>query len=585
MAHVMSLGAADQALQAPRITIRHGTTVFLALFGLALAIRLIGIDWHGYHPDENPRAAARVLAGDLTVESFYPPLFDYLIAAAYVALYAIGRVASWWDSTTAFRDAYFSDPLVFYLASRVVTAILSAFLAPLTFVFGIVHGISSRSAALAGAAAALIPGSIFWAHIAKSDVALAPAFLLVGIAASLVIARPGQRGRQALLALAIALAVSIKHSAIFFLGPLMLLMLVISTQQPHPGRLAAAWLISLIGAAILWVPLNIGIILDPEPFLAAQRVQAIMSLRSSDPGGTMAAVMATLTSADTGLPIYLILLWALIPLPLLLVSPAAGRPFVRMMLIVQAATALAMLMLVYLGGIRQPTNLWLPYISLIAVTILLTLAAYLDRPPGRERGVAFGLMLLCVVSFSMRTMPIVQQAIVPPNAAVIARHIRSIAAPGARILSAVDLSSSLPVSRDSYTEQRARHERLARKYGVTLPPSSRPLVPDPAGAYTIVPFPFVIGGLESVPPDQVTTVVAYAWPLQPEEWQLNHWQERGFRYVVADRAGHNHPVQAYRSFYRELAARCRTHAQVRTAKPLFWEQDVAIYDCAVASRS
>ena len=97
MAHVMSLGAPDRALQAPRITIRHGTTVFFALFGLTLAIRLIGIDWHGYHPDENPRAAARVLAGDLTVESFYPPLFDYLIAVAYVALYAIGRVASWWD--------------------------------------------------------------------------------------------------------------------------------------------------------------------------------------------------------------------------------------------------------------------------------------------------------------------------------------------------------------------------------------------------------------------------------------------------------------------------------------------------------
>lgn len=578
----MSLATPRRAPQVRRTATKRNAIVFFALFAFALAIRLIGIDWHGYHPDENPRAAARVLAGDLSVESFYPPLFDYLIAVAYAALYVLGRALSWWNSTAAFRDAYFNDPLRFYLTSRFVTAILSSLLSPLTFVFGIVHGISWRASALAGAAAALIPGSVFWAHIAKSDVALAPAFLFAAIAASLMTAQPEQRSRQALLALAIALAVSIKHSAVFFIVPLLLLVMATSLRQTRPGRLAAAWLTSLIGAAILWVPMNIGILLDPEHFLAAQRVQALMSVRSSGIRETMAAVIATLTSTDTGLPIYLIGLWALVP-PLLVgvvVAPPSGQQFVRAILVVQAATIIAMLMLVYLGGIRQPTNLWLPYTSLIAVTLVLVIAAYLDRPARFERVTAAGLMAFCVIAFSVRTFAIVQQATAKPNGAVIAGHIRSIAAPGTRILSAIDLSSSLPISPASHNEQRARHERLAAKYGVALQPSGRPLMPEATGAYTVVPFPFVIGGLENVPPDQVTTVVAYAWPLQPEEWRLSHWQERDFRYVVADKAGHTHPVPAYRSFYRELAARCRTLAQVRTARPLFWEHDVNVYDCS-----
>lgn len=569
----------------PGNTIWRDILMFLGLFAAAAAFRLIGLDWDSYHPDENPSAAARVLTGQLSVSSFYPPLLDYLTALAYAALYVVGRALSWWPSAEAFRAAYFEDRDTFYLTSRLVTTALSALIAPLTFLLAITHGVSRLGAIVAGAAAALIPGSVFWAHIAKSDVALAPAFLFVVIASSAVVRRPSDKWRTMLLGLAIALAISVKHSAIFFVAPFLLVTLFSSRQWRTELPSLRTALIIALSVLLFWIPLNIGIVIDPQTFLDAQLVQTSMSVRSSEIWSSVDATVTALTSADAGLPHWLLPLWVAAVVALVL-WPAIPQPqlqFRNVMLTFAGATAFAVIVLAYLGGARQPTNLWLPYASLMAVLILVVAAAVLDRATTTSRVVASGVLAVTIAAFVLRLVPIVNQSVAPSNGERVAGVIKSALPPGSAVLSAIDLEPWLPISPASAMEQRARHERLARKYDIQLPPPDRPLPPNRADAYKVVPFPFVFGGLEALEEDQVKTVVAYAWPLQPDEWRLDYWRERGYHYVVADGGGRTHPVEAYRSFYQELDARCERVADVPSSKPLYWEQDILVYNCAPAA--
>jgi hypothetical protein len=554
--------------------------LFLGIFAAAAAIRLVGLDWDGYHPDENPRAGARVLTGQLSVSSFYPPLLDYLTAMAYAALYVIGRALSWWSSSDAFRAAFFEDRDTFYLTARLVTTALSALIAPLTFLLALTHNVSRAGAVLAGAGAALIPGSVFWAHIAKSDVALAPAFLFVVIATSALVRHPSDWRRTMLLGLAIALAVSVKHSAVFFVAPFLLITLFSSRQWRRQPLSVRTFLTIALSALLFWVPLNIGIVIDPRPFLDAQLVQTSMSVRSSGLAASIGATVVAMTSADAGLPLWLLLLWVVAVVALIRWSATPRPQFRNVMLTFAAATAFAAIVLAYLGGARQPTNLWLPYVSLMAVLILVVASASLDLATTKSRFAAIGVLVLCLAAFSWRLVPIVNQAVAPSNGERVAAVIKSALPQGAAVFSAIDLNPWLPLSPAGAIEQRTRNERLANKYNIQLPPPDGPLPPARADAYKVFPFPFVFGGLETLKPDEVKTVVPYAWPLQPEEWRLDYWRERGYHYVVADAGGRSHPVEAYRLFYQELDVRCQRVAEIPTSKPLYWEQDILVYNCA-----
>src|SRR5208283_409788 len=99
--------------------------LFLYLF--ALLLRLLIVDGVGVQFDENPGAAAKVLTGVLTDNiQFYPPLLNYLTAAAYLLYYCIGRMIGWWASSSEFRAAYFADKMQFIVIGRVVVAAFSA---------------------------------------------------------------------------------------------------------------------------------------------------------------------------------------------------------------------------------------------------------------------------------------------------------------------------------------------------------------------------------------------------------------------------------------------------------------------------
>jgi hypothetical protein len=96
---------------------RFGKTeawIFLALFAVALGLRLIGLDYGYFHGDERVNDAAKVLAGQLVPgQHFYPPFINYLNAVALVALFPVGLLSGWWEGAGDFRAAYFIDPTPF----------------------------------------------------------------------------------------------------------------------------------------------------------------------------------------------------------------------------------------------------------------------------------------------------------------------------------------------------------------------------------------------------------------------------------------------------------------------------------------
>jgi len=77
---------------------------FVVLFLVALAIRCIGLSWGGIDSDEDISDPAKVLTGQLIpTYHYYPPLLNYLTAAGYVVLYAIGIPMRLWRTTAEFR--------------------------------------------------------------------------------------------------------------------------------------------------------------------------------------------------------------------------------------------------------------------------------------------------------------------------------------------------------------------------------------------------------------------------------------------------------------------------------------------------
>ena len=94
----------------------RGRVPLLALFGLALVLRLVGIGFGLpalYHPDEpayvlQALAAGRGLPNGLTFAD--PPLFKYVLLAEDAAAFAVGRIAGAYASPDAFVAWFRADP-------------------------------------------------------------------------------------------------------------------------------------------------------------------------------------------------------------------------------------------------------------------------------------------------------------------------------------------------------------------------------------------------------------------------------------------------------------------------------------------
>ena len=163
---------------------------------------------------------------------------------------------------------------------------------------------------------ALLPASIFWAHIAKSDNALGPAFLLAFLTAFRLHEEPTRVSRQIALGSAIAIALSFKHSAVFLLTPILLVLFIATmlSRNTYPVVIRA-WVSIALTTILVWIPLNIGILLNIGGFVDSQVVQSQMSLRSSSLAESVAAWFAVITSRDAGIPfLVLLIFWACIPI-------------------------------------------------------------------------------------------------------------------------------------------------------------------------------------------------------------------------------------------------------------------------------
>jgi 4-amino-4-deoxy-L-arabinose transferase-like glycosyltransferase len=556
--------------------------IIVGLFLFAFVLRVIGIDWGGAHDDENPAAAAKVLTGQLTADQqYYPPLLNYLTAVGYGILYVAGRAFGWWDSSAGFREAYFVDKTPFLIVSRAIVTALSATAAPLGAILALDHELRRRDAIIVGILVALMPGAIYWAHIAKSDSGLGPAYLLILLTAFRLLDRIESRARAIGFAAALAIAVSFKQSAIFFIVPIAFILggaaLWGSQHRPLKSVLRALAIVVVTGIA-LWIPLNIGIVLNPQGFFDAQVVQSQMSVRSADIMTTAQAWSASITHAVSGIPTATLILWPIVVgAALTAVKTAAVRFRITATAI---ATIVGMIVIAAIAGTRQLPYLYLPYTTLIVAA--LAIAALVVMQTARlPLKIAISVALLGVAAlFAVRATDTLRQTLAPSIATSLATAITQIAPPNARILSPIKLDGRLPISSLSEDEDRARHEKLAQKYRVKLPPVAAESIRAAPDGYIVRDYPWVIGGLETVDPDTIKVVLPFAWPLQREEWMLDYWRARGFTlFVVKNARLFDSPVPAYRAFFRALRATCRPVARIDGRRPIFGEEDAILYRC------
>jgi hypothetical protein len=566
--------------------VRIGLWWLVGLFLLALAIRCIGLLWGGIDSDEDISDPAKVLTGRLIpAYHYYPPLLNYLTAAGYLVLYAIGVPMRLWRSTAEFRAAFFDNPSPFLLVLRLVVSVTGAVAAPLSAAIAARLGLSRRSCLLVGVASALLPISVWRSHIGKQDLGVAVSALLA-VWAMVRYAQELQRVPVVWFGVAVALAVSFKQSAVFVVAPLgvALLLLARRTGQSWP-RLAQHSLIAVAVGIIVWVPLNVGVWLDWSNFLDYQKVLAAMHVQESGFRETFEAVWPRLTDRFSGptLPLFVGFL----------VAPLFWRR--RDIFLIWASTVVSVILTAAISGTRADVQLYVPQAVLIGTIGIMTWIWMAGRKDWSRWPGMVGLVSAFVVLVA-GSLEVDRQALATPIHTRVAEALRKVDGIGQRRILATDVPlTGLPVAGNADRDVTERDERLAQKYGVTLPPRYRPYPPE-EGRYYIRALPWAISGLERFNEKDVKVVKPFAWPVQPEEWRLDYWLNKGFTvFVIRDEAAWLSPpdrpcssgspsladcymrVDAYRQFHEEIHDRCTLVASIPADRPLFEEQDTKIY--------
>ncbi|MFM9995275.1 MAG: phospholipid carrier-dependent glycosyltransferase [Phycisphaerales bacterium] len=564
-----SIGAGDRSADPVRLGVRLLALLLLA----ALAPRVTGILWGGVHPDENIGMSAKVLTGQLIPDfHYYPPFLNYLCAAAFAGLYAAGRLLGFWWSAAEFRELYFVDQRPFLFAARAVTVLVGALAAPIAALVVAQLGVRRWGCVVIGLLVAVVPVHVQYSHFSKADADLATAVLAVAWAALRCTDRAPTLGALALLAVTIGLAGSFKHSAILFVGPLMLGVGFHWAVREGAGYRTAAIRLAGIGVASLglWCVLNVGAVLDLSEFIRYQRVQALMSVKEWSPTDSVLGTGGVLVGFWTGPGVLMVVAWAAMPFVL---KGFAAR-------LLWGASLAGLVAVGALVGRRAPEYLFLPSTLLVVTLGGAALVSLASRPRAEAR---WGGRLALATAFllgALGTARLALEAVAPTQTGQVATLIRSIGAPGeVRILAHETALLGVPVSEEAMRDQMARHVRLAERYSVTLPAQAERPGPEPAGAYYALPIPYAIGGLEEYDESQVDTIVPFAWPLQPEEFDLDRWIAAGFNvFVVAHEDSMlRSPVGVYREFFASIRERCDLVGVVPAGKPRFLESELKVY--------
>jgi hypothetical protein len=535
--------------------------------------------------DENWGASVRVLTGDPSGGTSQTlPLVNYLNAASFVPLYAVGRLVGVWHGPADFRAQYFLDKTPFIFAGRFVQACLGATTAVLAALIAGRLGLSRRSSLLVGAMVAIYPMNVWLSHSAKTDTGVAFGVLLLAWSILRKLDHPASKGADALIGLALAVVVSFKQTAILIAPPLLLGMTALlrwDGDRPWPG-IARGLVVSLAACVLAWIPMNWGVLLDIKNFLEWQRFTLVtVELRQPASAYHMAELaVRELAGNLQGLTPAGLLVWLFAPLV------RRDRKF-RML---WGSSAFAYVAINVAHGRPIDPRYYFPFDQL-AFTLGCVAAASLLERTGVSRAtglVATAAVLACA---GVGSFEVVRQAMATPMGARCSEVIEAIAEPERdKILAAAPYMLGVPISEAAASEDRERHERLGRKYGVTLPekPPERLRRRDRvARGYHVRSIPYSLGGdpnREGSLSWRTKQIMPYWWPIQEEEWDLDYWTTRGFDIFMLIEGGgfsgsgvvvHDEPL--YRTFHEAIEKRCELVATLPTSRDLFGERTVRIY--------
>lgn len=550
----------------------------MILFVVAFLLRAIGAWWGAPYGDERPGYAAKVLVGQLVPsDHYYPPLLYYVDAVAFGVLFVLGRLLVVWHTTAEFRDAFFQYPELFTVTCRIVVAALAGAAAPLAALAARKLGAPWRLAFIVGLVIALQPVNVWWGHVSKPQMPMTTGVFAMAVALLHALDHPTRRAPWLLLGGAIAVAVAFKHTAAFFALTMTVSLIIAQlTRDRIPLKELIIRGVGLgVVAAVIWAPLSIGVLLDFENFLAYQKIQALMSKREAPILESLGVLLPILVSTLEGAT------W-----PGLLLAVAA--PFVERTAkhVTLFASNLAALAIVEsIAATRVTPGLLLPFTGLF----LLQGASFAACRAADERARSAWLGRIglgaCLLATAWGSAEVLRQALLAPTSKRVAEVVQALGAPGEiKVLASRRTGVGLTISHSAMREERLRHERLAAKYGVDLPPQAEERAKprgDQSLAYHIVEFPWVIHGLEVYDEEELKGKVrSMAWPLQKEEWKLDYWRSRGFEVFVVDDSGLIDTVPIYRAFFEELFGEAERIARIESPRPLFFEPSVSVYRIA-----
>jgi hypothetical protein len=544
------------------------------LFLVALILRITGL--LGFVAlDENWAVPVRVLVGELSpYVNFYPPLFAYLCAGCYVLMFVVGRLTGVWYSTADFRAQYFIDPTPFIFIGRLLSAFLGALAVPLAVLLARRLSLSWKSALLVGLMVCLLPVDVFLSHIGKSDAAAASAVLLLAWSVLRKIEEPDARSADFLMGLAAALAVSFKQTAtLVVLSSIAGMVLVLgSWNRMPPARIARGLVITLATAAVSWIPMNIGTVLAPGNYLEYQALLGQMYSKRDPLVQTMAHLAEVLRNNVSG--------YTPIGLAAAMIAPLCRRD--RNFLVLWVSALFALVTFAIVASRRIVLQHYLPSGVLFFTLGCIAVVSLLERRGfWRVAGLLGSSALLGFTIFG--SFQVVTQALRPPLRIQLAEAIKKSCQPEGDKILAATADLGLPISPEASRQERSRHERLAAKYGVELPkqpPERERALDRHAGGYHIRSFPWSMGGMEELSPEEAKIIKPFAWPIQQEEWKLDYWIAQGFNiYVVGDEGTLlRHPVEEYRSFINQIKQSCDLMDVIPCTRPLF---DQALSDYRV----
>jgi hypothetical protein len=291
-------------------------------------------------------------------------------------------------------------------------------------------------------------------------------------------------------------------------------------------------------------------------------------------------VVATLAGNITGLTAAGLMVW--------LFAPYVRRD--RKFLVLWGASAFAY---VAINAASWPVLIpryYLPYHELAFTLGCVAVLSLVERK-GLSRAVGLFLAVAVLACSGVGSIEVVRQAMATPMAARCSEVIKAVAHPERDKILAEDLYMlGVPISAAAANEDRERHARLAKKYGVNIPEKPEEKIPrreNITRGYYVRQIPVSLGGdrdRESSLSSRLEKTMPFWWPIQHEEWDLDYWTTRGFNiFVVAEGgmlSGSAHPLfdyPIYRSFYKQIKERCELVATLPTTRHLFFEQKVRIY--------